>query len=77
MLFYPLFAASLIFYDWRWALIPLLVRIGVQAIVWDKAMKRLKEADLYPWFVLLDLWMFIYYLIFAPTLWKRPRKSWK
>ncbi|RPD48871.1 glycosyltransferase [Paracnuella aquatica] len=77
MLFYPLFAASLIFYDWRWALIPLLVRIGVQAIVWDKAMKRLKEADLYPWFVLLDLWMFIYYIIFAPTLWKRPRKSWK
>jgi hypothetical protein len=48
----------------------------VQAIIWNKAMKQLKEDDLMPWFWLLDLWMFFYYLIFIRALWKKPRKEW-
>lgn len=76
-LFYPLFIVSLLFFDWRWALIPYLVRVLVQAVIWDKAMKQLKEEDLYPWFWLLDIWMFFYYLLFASTLWKKPAKRWK
>lgn len=75
-LFYPLFVATLIFYDWRWSLLPLLVRFIIQAIVLKKAMKKLGEEDLYPWFPLLDIWMPVYYLIFASALWKKGSKSW-
>jgi len=76
-LFYPLFILSLIFFDWRWALIPFVVRAIVQAIIWKKAMKQLNESDLFPLFWFWDIWMFIYYLIFASSLWKKPAKSWK
>jgi glycosyltransferase involved in cell wall biosynthesis len=75
-LFYPLLFASLIVFDWRLALAPFIVRLIAQGIIWHKAMKRLNEADLFPAFVLWDLWMFVYYIIFAPALWKRPRKAW-
>lgn len=75
-LFYPLLVASLVTFDWRLALIPFVVRFIVQAIIWHKAMKRLNEADLFPAFVLWDLWMFFYYILFAPALWKKPRKTW-
>jgi hypothetical protein len=75
-LFYPLLAASVIFFDWRFSFIPFGVRFFVQAIIWNKAMKKLEEDDLMPWFWLLDIWMFFYYLIFFPALWKKPRKGW-
>ena len=74
--FYPLLVASLVFFDWRWTLIPLGIRLITQAIVWKKAMKQLGEEDLFPYFIFWDLWMFIYYIIFAPSLWRRPRKTW-
>lgn len=75
-LFYPLFIASLIFFDWRWSLIPLALRLITQTVIWKKAMKQLDESDLFPLFLFWDIWMFIYYIIFAPALWKKPRKSW-
>ncbi len=75
-LYYPLFACSMIFFDWRWTLIPFGVRLIVQAIVWGKAMKKLNENDLFPLFLFWDLWLFFYYFIFAPALWKRPAKHW-
>jgi glycosyltransferase involved in cell wall biosynthesis len=75
-LFYPLLAASIIFFDWRLSFIPFGLRFFVQAVIWNKAMKKLKEDDLMPWFWLLDIWMFFYYLIFFPALWKKPRKGW-
>lgn len=76
-LFYPLLILSIIFFDWRWALIPFVLRLAVQASVLKKAMRQLDESDLFRYFFLFDLWMFVYYLIFAPSiLWKRPRKSW-
>ncbi len=76
-LFYPLFIASLFLIDWRLVLIPLALRLLVQALVWKKAMKKLGEDDLFPLFLFWDLWMFFYYLIFAPSLWRKPRKSWE
>lgn len=76
MLLYPLFLLSLIFFTWYWALVPFLVRLVVQGIIWKKVMKQLNENDLFPWFVLLDIWMFFYYLIFAPALWKKPGHKW-
>ncbi|WP_121356864.1 glycosyltransferase [Flavisolibacter nicotianae] len=75
-LFYPLFVASLLFFDWRYALIPLGVRLLTQAIIWQKAMKRLGEEDLFPLFLFWDLWLFFYYIIFARSVYRKPRKTW-
>lgn len=75
-IFYPLFVASLILFDWRLALSVFLLRAVVQGWIFYKGMTRLGEKDLWPWWWLLDLWMFVYYLIFAPSLWKKPRKTW-
>ena len=74
--FYPLLAASIIFYDWRYALAVFVIRLLLQGFVLYKSMKKMGEKDLWPWFLLLDMWMFFYYLIFAPALWKKPKKGW-
>ena len=74
--FYPLLAASILFFDWRLSFIPFGIRFLIQAVIWNKVMKQLKEEDLMSWFWLLDIWMFIYYLIFIPSLWKKPSKTW-
>ena len=75
-LFYPLLVASILFFDWRWALIAFAIRMMIQAIIWKKAMKQLNEEDLFPAFLFWDMWMFIYYILFAPALWKKPKKTW-
>lgn len=75
-LFYPLFILSLIFFDWRLTLPVFGLRFLSQAFIYNKAMKKLNEGDLFGWWIILDIWMFIYYLIFAPALWKRPKKTW-
>lgn len=74
--FYPLFVAAVIFYDWRLVVGALVLKLLVQGYILYKAMKKMEEKDLWSWFVLLDIWMFIYYIIFAPALWKRPRRNW-
>ena len=76
ILFYPLLIVSL-FYDWRLALPLYGIRLIVQGIVFQKTMSRLGEEDLFPWWWLLDIWMFAYYLIFSSTIWKKPRQNWK
>jgi glycosyltransferase involved in cell wall biosynthesis len=75
-LFYPLLIISL-FFDWQAALSLYGVRLIVQGIVFQKSMRRLGEEDLFPWWWLLDIWMFPYYLIFSSAIWKKPRTSWK
>ncbi|AXY77587.1 glycosyltransferase [Paraflavitalea soli] len=75
-LFYPLLILSAIFFDWRISLGIFLVRSITQAIIYHKAMNKLNEKDLFAWWWLLDVWMFIYYCIFAPALWKKPKKNW-
>ena len=75
-LFYPLLILSAIFYDWRYALGILLLRLIIQAIIFRKAMKKMGEDDLWPWFMVLDVMMFVYYIIFAPALWKKPNQKW-
>jgi hypothetical protein len=74
-LFYPLLITSL-FVNWRVTLIAFGVRLITQAVIFHKAMRRLGEEDLWPWWWLLDMWMFGYYLIFSTSLWKKP-KAWK
>jgi glycosyltransferase involved in cell wall biosynthesis len=75
-LFYPLLIASFIFYDWRLVSAVFAIRLVTQSIIFYRAMKKMDEADLWPWFLFFDLWMFLYYIIFAPALWKKPAKSW-
>ena len=75
-LFYPLLIASAIFFDWRYVAAIFGLRFIVQGVIWFFAMKKLNEKDLFPYFLFLDIWMFLYYIIFAPTLWKKPRSTW-
>lgn len=74
-LFYPLFFFSL-FFDWRAAFGVFFVRLIVQGFIYYKAMQKLQEEDLFPWWWLLDIWMFFYYFIFVSALWKKPRSGW-
>jgi glycosyltransferase involved in cell wall biosynthesis len=76
ILFYPLFVACLVLFNWRLVVVVFLLRFISQGIVFYKGMEKLNEKDLWPWWWLLDIWMFWYYLIFAPALWKKPRQTW-
>ena len=75
--FYPLFIASLVFFDGCLVLAVFALRFISQALVYNRVMQKLNEKDLFAWWWLLDLWMFIYYCIFAPAIWKRPGNTWK
>ncbi len=75
-IYYPLLAATILFYDWRYALAVFGVRLLLQGYVLWKSMKKMGEKDLWPWFIFLDMWMFFYYIIFAPALWRRPQNKW-
>jgi cellulose synthase/poly-beta-1,6-N-acetylglucosamine synthase-like glycosyltransferase len=76
-LFYPLMILSMLFYSWKLSLIVYFTRAVFQMLIYSKNMIHLKEKDLIPFIPLLDLWMFIYYLIFAPALLKKPLQTWK
>jgi glycosyltransferase involved in cell wall biosynthesis len=75
-MYYPLFVAVMFFYDWRFVLPVFGIRFLCQGFVLYKSMKKMGEKDLWPWYVFLDMWMFFYYIIFAPALWKNPRRNW-
>ena len=73
---YPLLIINILFCNWWLALSVYGVRLLVQAIVYYKTMKKLNEADLFPFFILFDIGLFFYYLFFLPAIWKKPRKTW-
>jgi hypothetical protein len=75
-LYYPLLILSAIFFDWRITLALFGSRFLLQAVVLYRSMKKLKEQDLWPWFLLLDAWNFFYYIFTLPAIWKSPRKNW-
>jgi glycosyltransferase involved in cell wall biosynthesis len=75
-LFYPLFISSFFFFDWRWVVSVFALRFLSQAFIYYKCMQQLNEKDLWPFWWLMDIWMFLFYVIFAPALWKRPRANW-
>ncbi len=76
-LFYPLLAASIVFFNWQWALIVFGIRFLIQAIIFYPVAKKLDEKDLYPLFLFFDVWMFFYYLLFSVSLVKKPGATWK
>ena len=75
-LFYPLFISSLVLYNWKFVLPVFAARLILQAFIYFKSMQKLNEKDLFAWWWLLDIWMLLYYLIFLPSLWKKPRPTW-
>ncbi len=77
LLFYPAFITATIFFSWKFPLILMAVFLILQAIIYAKTMKKLGEKDLFPFFILLDIWMFFYYIIFSVALIKKPRPTWK
>jgi glycosyltransferase involved in cell wall biosynthesis len=52
------------------------VRLILQATILRGAMKKLNELDLWPWFILFDIWSIFYYLFTLPSVWKAPQKNW-
>ncbi|HLK29901.1 MAG TPA: glycosyltransferase [Puia sp.] len=75
-LFYPFFFLSLIFFSWQLSLGVFGLRLLVQGFIFYRTMNKLNEKDLFVWWWLLDIWMFFYYIIFMPALWRKPRKTW-
>ncbi len=75
-LLYPTLAVSMLFFNWWMTLAVFGIRFLLQSFVYFKTMKKLNESDLFPWFLLLDIWMFFYFIFTAPAIWKAPRKNW-
>jgi hypothetical protein len=51
-------------------------RALLQGLILRGAMKKLNELDLWPWYILFDIWSIFYYLITLPSVWKSPQKNW-
>ncbi|MFT4024037.1 MAG: glycosyltransferase [Flavihumibacter sp.] len=75
-LYYPALLCSGFLYGWEWTLAVFALRLLTTGIISYRCMRLLDEKDLWPWWWLFDLWMFAYYCIFAPAVWKKPRQSW-
>lgn len=76
-IFVPATIASALFYSWELSLIILGGWLIIQGIIYAKTMKKLGENDLVPMFIFFEIWMFFYYIIFAPALVRKPRQTWK
>ena len=76
-LFYPSLIAACIFFSWKLSLIVFGFRFIIQFLIYAKTLIKLNEKDLIPLIPLFDIWMFVYYLIFATSLFKKPSQSWK
>ena len=74
--FYPLFIISLFCFHWQLALVVFGLRLLTQGYIYYRAMSQLDEKDLFGWWWLLDMWMVLYYIIFLPALWKKPKPNW-
>jgi len=72
-----LFIISLIFFSWKWTLAVFGIRFLLQLFIFYPVAKKLDEKDIYPLFLLFDIWMFFYYLVFSLALIKKPARQWK
>jgi glycosyltransferase involved in cell wall biosynthesis len=76
-LIYPVLIAALIITK-EYILLASLwgARFLIQGIVLRSTMKKLNELDLWPWYILFDIWSLFYYLFTLPSVWKAPNKNW-
>jgi len=75
-LFYPLFIVCLLFFNWKIVVSIALIRLITQSIIMYKTMYRLNEKDLFLWFIVMDILMFFYYILFFPALIRKPKPGW-
>lgn len=75
-LFFPLLVGVCIVYNWKYGIIVFAIRLVIQLLIYIRVLNKLSEKDLIPFIFLFDLWMFFYYIIFFPALFKKPRTSW-
>lgn len=75
-LFFPLVLAVWIWVGWKQALIVFGLRMLIQGLILYKVTRKLSEKDLFGWFILLDISMFFYYLLFAAAPFKKPKSNW-
>lgn len=76
-LFYPAAILSIVFYNWQLGAIILGGKLILQSVIYFRSLKKLGEADLFPYFLFFDIGMFFYYLRFGPALLKKPSNRWK
>jgi glycosyltransferase involved in cell wall biosynthesis len=76
-LFYPLLAVSILYFNWWIALSVFGLRLLVQGFIYYRSMSKLEEKDLFWFYPLLDIWQWLYYLLFVTTLFKKPKANWK
>ncbi len=76
-LFYPLLICTCIFYQWPLAIMIWGGRMIIQFFIYARVMIKLNEKDLIPFLLFFDVWMFFYYLLFIPSLIRKPRPSWR
>jgi glycosyltransferase involved in cell wall biosynthesis len=73
---YPFLVLCLLTSFWWMALSAYAVRLIILMIVWYKSMQKLNEKDLFKYFLLFDIGLIFHYLLFLPSLWKKPKKTW-
>ncbi len=76
-LYYPFLIAAILLSNWE-----IVAGIAAAKLIWQlivayKTTKKLGEEDLFPLAIFFDVYMFFYYLRFAPALIKKPRREWK
>jgi hypothetical protein len=76
-LFYPALMVTCLFYNWKFGLMVFGARFLFQTVAYVRTLNKLDEKDLIPYILLFDIWMFFYYLIFAPALIRKARMTWK
>jgi glycosyltransferase involved in cell wall biosynthesis len=76
-LFVPITILAAIFFHWQVALVGFVLVYILLAIMYKKTTDKLNEKDLFPYFMLFEFWMFLYYIIFASSLLKKPKPTWK
>jgi glycosyltransferase involved in cell wall biosynthesis len=76
-LFYPLLVASAILFNWWIALAIYGGRLLLQGFIYYRTMQKLNEKDLFWMYPLLDVWQWFYYILFADTLFRKPKVNWR
>lgn len=76
ILFYPAVVLAFLFLPLMWMLPALVVKLLIQGFIFYRSMDKLNEKDLFPYFILWDIWMILYYTYFLSSLWKKPRTNW-
>jgi cellulose synthase/poly-beta-1,6-N-acetylglucosamine synthase-like glycosyltransferase len=77
-LYYPLFVATLVLAPAfrEPAVILFAARLMLQLVFWPLSLKKLNEKGLLGYCLVFDVFLWLYYLVFAAAVIRKPRMSW-